>query len=309
MASLDLHTRTPDIEAHARLAFRGDCPTCRRVRLQGTLPDPELVPPRAKAALVAGMMLASIAGPTATALAQDAPAIDPSAQVLPPGDSTPAASGGPDRRGGHGNGNTDGEQSGAGAAQPGPPADASPASQPAPPSALSHSESATRGATRDQRGTPARPHQDSTFPAPPSPAGAPAPAPAPQSSAAARSSPQPAAAPSPPAFARPAAPQGTSAPDPRPSTRAPTPKRSGSAGHEHGRRRAAGERRRSSGARVHVVKQGESLWLIARHALGPGASDAQIAELVSDLWNHNAGRIATGNPNLIQPGQTLEMPS
>lgn len=306
MASLDLHTRTPDIEEHARLAFRGDCPTCRRVRLQGQLPTPELVPPRAKAALAAGMMLASIAGPPATALAQDAPASDPSAQVLPPGDSTPAPPGEPDHRGGHaGQGTAGTETNGAGAAQPGPPADASPASEPAPPP--THPAPGTQGATLDQGGAPARHHRDSTPPARPSPARAPAPAPGP-SYAPARSSPQPGRPSAPAVPARPAAVRGASAPDPRSRAGDHAPGRTGSAGHEHAQHRAADERG-SPGAQVHVVKEGESLWLIARHALGPDAGDAQIAEMVSDLWNRNAGRIATGNPNLIQPGQTLEMPS
>ncbi len=305
MASLDLHTRTPDIEEHARLAFRGDCPTCRRVRLQGPLPTPELVPTRTKAALAAGMMLASIAGPPATALAQDPPASDPGAQVLPPGDSTPAPPGEP-RHGGQGDGNGSGEQRGAGAAQPGPPADASPASEPAPPP--THPAPGTQGATLDQGGAPARHHQDSTSPARPSPARAPAPAPGP-SHAPARSSPQPARPSAPAAPARPAAVRGASAPDPRAGAGDHTPGRTGSAGHEHPEHHAAGGERRSPGAQVHVVKEGESLWLIARHALGPDAGDAQIAEVVSDLWNRNAGRIATGNPNLIQPGQTLEIPS
>jgi len=315
MASLDLHSRTPDIEEHARLAFRGDCPTCRRVRLQGSLPAPELVPTRAKAALAAGMMLASLSAPPATALAQDAPATDPGAQILPPGDSGPTTPGQSDHGGGEGDGSPGGEQSGAGASQPGPPADASAppalapppdAPQPTPPA--SHSQSGTRGGGLGSSGAPAGHHERSASPAAQSSAGAPNP----QGSRPARSSP-PAARPSAPASPPPStASRGASGADSgsRSSRRAhgrtntaPT------AGHQHAQHRAAGEKRGSPGTPVHVVKEGESLWLIARHALGPHASDAQIAELVSDLWNRNAGRIATGNPNLIQPGQTLEMPA
>ncbi len=313
MASLDLHSRTPDIEKHARLAFRGDCPTCRRVRLHGSLPAPELVPTRAKAAFAAGMMLASLSAPPATALAQDAPATDPGAQILPPGDSGPATPGQSDHGGGAGDGSPRGEQSGAGAAQPGPPAAASAAPAPAPPpdapqpapAPASHPQSGTRGGRLGSSGAAAGHHEPSASSAAQSPAGAPDP----QGSRSARSSP-PVARPSAPASPPPpAASRGASAA--APGSRSPqhahgrtnTPP---TAGHQH---RSAGEKRRNPGAAVHVVKEGESLWLIARHALGPHASDAQIAELVSDLWNRNAGRIATGNPNLIQPGQTLEMPA
>jgi len=313
MASLDLHSRTPDIEKHARLAFRGDCPTCRRVRLQGSLPAPELVPTRAKAALAAGMMLASLSAPPATALAQDAPATDPGAQILPPGNSGPATPGQSDHGGGPGDGSPGGEQSGAGAAQPGPPADASAASAPAPPpdgpqpapAPASHPQSGTRGGGLGLSGAPAGHHERSASPAAQSPAGAPDP----QGSRSARSSP-PVARPSAPASPpTPAASRDVSGA--APGSRSPhhahgrtnTPP---TAGHQH---RSAAEKRKNPGPPVHVVKEGESLWLIARHALGPDASDAQIAELVSDLWNRNAGRIATGNPNLIQPGQTLEMPA
>jgi len=316
MASLDLHSRTPDIEKHARLAFRGDCPTCRRVRLHGSLPAPELVPTRAKAALAAGMMLASLSAPPATALAQDAPATDPGAQILPPGDSGPATPGQSDRGGGQGDGSPGGEQSGAGAAQPGPPADASAASAPAPqpdapqpaPAPASHSQSGTRGGDLGSSGAPAGHHEPSASSAAQSPAGAPDP----QGSRSARSSPQVARPSAPASPPPPAASRGASASGP--GSRSPHHAHGGTntaptAGHQHAQHRAAGEKRRNPGAPVHVVKEGESLWLIARHALGPHASDAQIAELVSDLWNRNAGRIATGNPNLIQPGQTLEMPA
>ncbi len=314
MASLDLHSRTPDIEKHARLAFRGDCPTCRRVRLQGSLPAPELVPTRAKAALAAGMMLASLSAPPATA--QDAPATDSGAQILPPGDSPSATPGQSDHGGGQGDGSPGGEHSGAGAAQPVAPADASPASAPAPPpdapqpapAPVSHPQSGTRGGGLGSSGAPAGHHERFASPAAQSPAGALDP----QGSRSARSSPRVArpsapASPPPPAASRGASGADSGSRTPQPAHgQTDTPP---TAGHQHAQPRAAGEKRGSPRTPVHVVKEGESLWLIARHALGPHASDAQIAELVSDLWNRNAGRIATGNPNLIQPGQTLEMPA
>jgi len=60
---------------------------------------------------------------------------------------------------------------------------------------------------------------------------------------------------------------------------------------------------------VHVVQRGESLWRIARDHLGSRASDAKVAALVSELWQHNSGEIATGDPDLILPGQHLRMPT
>ena len=43
--------------------------------------------------------------------------------------------------------------------------------------------------------------------------------------------------------------------------------------------------------------------------LGDGASDAQIAATVHDLWELNADVIGTGDPDLILPGQRLKMPA
>jgi nucleoid-associated protein YgaU len=51
------------------------------------------------------------------------------------------------------------------------------------------------------------------------------------------------------------------------------------------------------------------LWRIAERRLGAGASDAKIAALVDALWRINADKIATGDPDLIHPGQHLRMPS
>ena len=56
------------------------------------------------------------------------------------------------------------------------------------------------------------------------------------------------------------------------------------------------------------MQRGESLWRIAEQRLGKGASDAKIAALVDELWRMNAGKIGTGDPDLIYPGQQLRMP-
>jgi nucleoid-associated protein YgaU len=58
-----------------------------------------------------------------------------------------------------------------------------------------------------------------------------------------------------------------------------------------------------------VVGPGDSLWSIARHLAGPTASNAQIESKLVAIWNMNAKRIGTGDPNLIFPGQRLMLPS
>jgi nucleoid-associated protein YgaU len=55
------------------------------------------------------------------------------------------------------------------------------------------------------------------------------------------------------------------------------------------------------------VQAGESLWLIAERQLDSDASDADVAGEVERLWDRNAERIGTGNPDLIYPGQELRL--
>lgn len=54
-----------------------------------------------------------------------------------------------------------------------------------------------------------------------------------------------------------------------------------------------------------MVKPGDSLWSIARSLLPAGASDTEIQHKLVEIWNHNAHRIGTGDPNLIFSGQRL----
>jgi nucleoid-associated protein YgaU len=54
-----------------------------------------------------------------------------------------------------------------------------------------------------------------------------------------------------------------------------------------------------------VVKPGDSLWRIAESVLPAGASNADIERRVVQIWDRNAERIGTGDPNLIFPGQRL----
>jgi hypothetical protein len=64
---------------------------------------------------------------------------------------------------------------------------------------------------------------------------------------------------------------------------------------------------RSGGAPTHVVEPGQSLWVIARSVVGEPAGIAQVAFEVRRLWQLNAVRIGTGNPDLIFPGQELRL--
>lgn len=57
-----------------------------------------------------------------------------------------------------------------------------------------------------------------------------------------------------------------------------------------------------------TVRRGDSLWAIARRHLGHQPTDAQVAALVQRIWDSNSGRIGTGDPNLIFPGQHLRIP-
>jgi LysM repeat protein len=58
-----------------------------------------------------------------------------------------------------------------------------------------------------------------------------------------------------------------------------------------------------------VVRPGDSLWSIARRIAGPSASNDQVEKKLVAVWDMNAKRIGTGDPNLIFPGQRLMLPS
>jgi nucleoid-associated protein YgaU len=61
------------------------------------------------------------------------------------------------------------------------------------------------------------------------------------------------------------------------------------------------------GSRSHVVRPGESLWSIAEDLLGGDASPARVAREVNRLWELNAARIGTGDPDLVMAGTTLRL--
>lgn len=69
-------------------------------------------------------------------------------------------------------------------------------------------------------------------------------------------------------------------------------------------RTAGGRAARPSAGSV-VVKPGDSLWSIARGQLPAGASNAEIERKLVEIWNRNASRIGTGDPNLIFSGTRL----
>ena len=57
-----------------------------------------------------------------------------------------------------------------------------------------------------------------------------------------------------------------------------------------------------------VVRPGDCLWSLARHALGPGATDAAIAATWPRWWHANAAVIGA-EPDLLRPGQHLRPPA
>lgn len=60
------------------------------------------------------------------------------------------------------------------------------------------------------------------------------------------------------------------------------------------------------GKRVHTVQLGESLWTIASHLLGPGATDVDIAMEVDRIYELNRDRIGA-DPNVLITGTVLAM--
>ena len=58
---------------------------------------------------------------------------------------------------------------------------------------------------------------------------------------------------------------------------------------------------------IYRVKEGDSLWSIARRLLEPGAPNAQLAREVDRLWHLNESAIGTGDPDLIFTGTPLRL--
>ena len=317
MASLSAHLREPG--DHGALAFHPACPVCREERLAGTLRADALVGGRGQALFAAGVLALS-ATPAAAAFAQEPdqeqegaaapdqvavsdPASDP--DFDPGGESTDLPfDGGPtteapdaaepdDEMGAveqEPTTNEDAPVADAGdgtstaaepptpiADTPSPPAPTPDAAAPAPaaaaPSATpvpTEPEADARPDARDDAREQSRRHVDHRS------ANVPAPAPAPEPVAIAT--------------------------EPRVATTVYVSTQESSSPRADS---AAGGRAARPGDRSHVVRPGESLWLIARDVLGDGASVAKIAREVNRLWTLNRDRIGTGDPDLLMVGTRL----
>jgi LysM domain len=73
------------------------------------------------------------------------------------------------------------------------------------------------------------------------------------------------------------------------------------------RQNVASVKRPAGGGRIHVVRPGESLWIIAESLLADHASAIDIAAEVARLWELNRDRIPSGDPDLIEVGQQLRL--
>ena len=59
----------------------------------------------------------------------------------------------------------------------------------------------------------------------------------------------------------------------------------------------------------YVVRPGDSLWSIARRLRGTMASETTVENTMWAIWSLNAKRLGTADPNLIFPGQRLQLPA
>lgn len=103
---------------------------------------------------------------------------------------------------------------------------------------------------------------------------------------------------------------GWSAPGPRVTVTAPAP---GWTPHRPARRQRTdptlltGRQRDASGPEV-VVRRGDTLWSIAAAHLGPGASDAEVAE-AWPRWHLANAELIGPDPHILLPGTQLKAPS
>jgi len=58
-----------------------------------------------------------------------------------------------------------------------------------------------------------------------------------------------------------------------------------------------------------VVESGDHLWKISARHLGPDAADREIAPYWLDVVEVNTPRLRSGDPNLIFPGEVVELPA
>lgn len=62
-----------------------------------------------------------------------------------------------------------------------------------------------------------------------------------------------------------------------------------------------------AGRESHTVRPGECLWSIAEALLPAGAGNEEIAQEVQRLWQLNASRIGTGDPDMLPVGVVLRL--
>ncbi len=312
MNSLNEHLRAG--ASHDRLPFHASCPICRQRRLHGRLEPAPLVPVKTQAAILAGVVAASSAVPPTAALAVEADRTTdgsvPVSQVAP---SDAAASS--DFDPGGGDTSLPDQAPAAEAAAPAPepieddaaPVDAPPAVDVAEPVVEA------REAPAAPEAPSAAPAADPTAPVQTAPAAPPAAPP----TTAANPAPTPAAASAPTKSERRSVSATKHPAKKRERDTVPSGQDSAVVSTASARPAAlatpAAVTAQAPRVRVvvsgptHVVQSGESLWAIADAVLGGDASSAQIAREVHRLWQLNAARIGTGNPELLVVGTRLAL--
>ena len=65
--------------------------------------------------------------------------------------------------------------------------------------------------------------------------------------------------------------------------------------------------RTGGGANARVVRPGDTLWGIARDRLGADASETDVYYEVQRLWKLNGAHIPSGDPDVILPGQRINL--
>lgn len=307
MRSLDAHFRTPG--GHGHLPFNAGCPKCCAERLGGPLPNDEVIGSRPRALLA----VAVLAGATATPAV---PVIAPEVAFAQDESDDEGAGGAedPERKQFDDEGGSGGFEDAPEVAVPEPAGGSPPATPPSPDTAAPSPPPAA---------APSPPEAPATQSPP-----APAPSPLPGSGPSPREEPSEPGGkpdsqrdrgdrlepptPGPPQRGRtPSAPSGQGvAPTATPMPSQPGGGPTSSAAPSSPAPPPAGEARelqQANSEATHRVRPGESLWSIAQQRLGAGASPGQVARLVNWLWELNAGRIATGDPDLIMVGTLLRL--
>lgn len=319
MASLTAHLT--DNGDHGRLGFHPGCPACRDQRLFGSLSSDAVISRRTRAALASGVLALSAAGPS-VALAQE-----PDQQV----DGAPGAE---QATGGGGADSSplveapaedpDGDRT-LTLADPSDseltediPIETEPVESPGPPAVPSPEAKDDPKPTSEQlqpeigpRPTsPASPTESPVLVEAPPEAAPAGPAPLPddpgpealQPEQTAETGPRDHSVPETPLTeAAPAAPIAARAiVDPAPATETALTSVSSAAPPN-------AEPASARSGRFLLVQPGDSLWSIAKRALGPDASSAKIAREVNRLWQLNSDQIGTGSPDLITVGTKLRL--